>query len=47
MKPIRVLDCIYCKRVSINTADDWIQTYVCDDCYEKNKNDESDKETDD
>ena len=37
MKGGRVLNCIYCKNVSIHTADKWIQTYVCDDCYEKNQ----------
>ena len=31
----RVLPCIYCKNVSIHTADKWIKVYVCDDCYEK------------
>ena len=39
MKKVRILDCVYCKKVSINTADKWIQTYVCDDCYEKNQRD--------
>jgi hypothetical protein len=35
MKEIRILDCVYCEKVSINTADEWIKTYVCDDCYKE------------
>jgi hypothetical protein len=33
----RILTCVYCKNVCIHTADKWIKTYVCDDCYEKNQ----------
>jgi ribosomal protein L37AE/L43A len=32
----RILECIYCKRVSIYTRAE-IKVYVCDDCNEKNK----------
>ena len=30
-----ILDCVYCKRVSINTKT--FKTYVCDDCYKRNQ----------
>ena len=29
--------CLYCGNVSIHTADEYVKIYVCDDCYEKNK----------
>jgi hypothetical protein len=33
----RILNCVYCKNVSIHTASKHIRTFVCDDCYEKNQ----------
>ena len=34
---MQVNDCVYCKRVSIVSKH--FKIYVCDDCYEKGKND--------
>ena len=37
MKKVKELSCIYCKEIHINTTHNWLQTYVCDDCYKKNQ----------
>ena len=29
--------CLYCNNVSIHTEAKWVKMYVCDDCYDKNK----------
>ena len=37
-----MLNCIYCKMVSIHTRNEHIRTYVCDDCYEKKQKEKKD-----
>ncbi len=37
MSKAKINECIFCRRVSVVSAH--FQTYVCDDCYEKNQED--------
>jgi|3_EtaG_2_1085321.scaffolds.fasta_scaffold32673_4 ribosomal protein L37AE/L43A len=39
----KILNCIYCKNVSIHTRAE-IKVYVCDDCYEKKKKERNELE---
>ena len=41
----RILNCVYCKNVSIHTASKHIKTFVCDNCYEKKQKEKKDETT--
>ena len=36
----KILECAFCRRVSLHSAH--FQTYVCDDCYEKQQAEKKD-----